>query len=138
MTCPVRIIKQISQLQDSTCSLDTRSFLRKGSILYLPLKTSPLHPRKQPIKFSDAFVFSSTRIKKSVFQANQANYKLMNAYVCAKRKAKGMIFTIKQNENQKVWVLAVRSNWITLMYSQTRHACETLHTQHSHYTLFMY
>ena len=102
MTCPVRIIKQISQLQDSTCSLDTPSFLRKGSILYLPLKTSPLHPRKRPIKFSDAFVFSSTRIKKSVFQANQANYKLMNAYVCAKRKAKGMIFTIKQNENQKV------------------------------------
>lgn len=26
----------------------------------------------------------------------------MNAYVCAKRKAKGMTFTIKQNKNQKV------------------------------------
>lgn len=56
--------------------------------------------------------FQVLELKKSVFQANQSSYKLMNAYVCAKRKAKGMIFTIKQNEKQtkSVIVLAMRSN----------------------------
>ena len=83
------------------------------------------------------FVFSSTRIKKSVFQSNQASYKLKNAYVCGKRKANGMIFTIKQNENQKVLLSTGSKIKLNCPYVQPDQACMCNFT-YSTFTLYTF